>query len=344
MVDITEYENQLQKKMLEQDRAIENLFNLFAVSVSYKFARLLDGGSSKRKMIIEQSNIDVERLHAAIEKQIISSIEWSFRLSNFKNDNLVKTFTAKLTLRPGIQDKLYNHNQDALKNFIARTNNGLNLSERIWKLTDQAKEQIEMDLEIGISKGKSAYDIARDLKILLKEPDNLFRRVRNSEGELIPSNPMKNYETGRGIYKSSHKNAFRLAVTEINMAYRTADYERWGQLDFVTGIEVRLSSAHPRTDICDHMKGKYPKEFKFTGWHPFCICHAVPILLPKEKFVEYMNMDREKASVFLEKNKVKFIPDSSLDYVKKNKPVFENWKNKPIWYNDNFNTNKYDYL
>ena len=31
-------------------------------------------------------------------------------------------------------------------------------------------------------------------------------------------------------------------------------------------------------EICDAMAGRYPKDFKFIGWHPNCKCHAVPII------------------------------------------------------------------
>jgi hypothetical protein len=72
------------------------------------------------------------------------------------------------------------------------------------------------------------------------------------------------------------------------MAYRTSDYTRRQQLDFVVGIEVRLSNNHtingvPFTDICDDLKGKYPKTFKFTGWHPLCRCYAVSVLKTEEE-------------------------------------------------------------
>ncbi len=78
-------------------------------------------------------------------------------------------------------------------------------------------------------------------------------------------------------------NARRLTVTETNAAYRVADQTRWAQLDFVVGQEVRLSGNHtlngqPFHDVCDELQGRYPKGFRFAGWHPFCRCHCVPIL------------------------------------------------------------------
>lgn len=63
---------------------------------------------------------------------------------------------------------------------------------------------------------------------------------------------------------------------------------RWRQLDFVVGIEIHLSNNHtcrgkdgkPHQfyDICDTLAGRYPRDFKFTGWHPFCRCYATTIL------------------------------------------------------------------
>ena len=102
-------------------------------------------------------------------------------------------------------------------------------------------------------------------------------------------------------------NARRLAATEMNIAYRTADHERWRDLDFVVGIRIVLSNnhtclgsdgkPHKFEDICDKLsaeygstntsgQGCYPKDFKFTGWHPHCRCHAESILKTDEEIAE----------------------------------------------------------
>ena len=82
-------------------------------------------------------------------------------------------------------------------------------------------------------------------------------------------------------------------------------------MDFVVGIEIQLSNNHtvllqpgertsdpsqqrrdgspkanavrPLTDICDTLAGRYPKDFKFTGWHPHCRCRAISILKTDEE-------------------------------------------------------------
>jgi len=67
-------------------------------------------------------------------------------------------------------------------------------------------------------------------------------------------------------------------------------------MDFVVGMEVRLSGnhtclghdgkSHAFYDICDELKGRYPKDFKFTGWHPNCRCYAISILKTEEEMAE----------------------------------------------------------
>ena len=155
---------------------------------------------------------------------------------------------------------------------------------------------------MGIRNGLSADDMSQELRQYLKYPDKLFRRVRDEHGELQLSKHATAFHPGRGVYRSSYKNARRLAATETNIAYMTADYERWQQFNFVVGIRIELSNNHtlngrPFHDICDDLsapqgstntkgKGCYPKNFKFTGWHPLCRCHAVAILKTDEEIAE----------------------------------------------------------
>lgn len=151
----------------------------------------------------------------------------------------------------------------------------------------------------------------------LKYPDKLFKRVRDEHGVLRLSKAAAAFHPGRGVYRSSHKNALRMTGTETNIAYRTADHERIQDLDFVVGIRVVLSNNHttkgpkglpiPLTDICDELsapmgstatkgRGCYPKGFKFTGWHPNCRCHTETILLSAAELDALVKARREGKS------------------------------------------------
>jgi hypothetical protein len=198
-----------------------------------------------------------------------------------------------------------------------------------------------MGLDLGIRNGLSAADIASDLKQYLQHPDKLFRRVRDLHGQLHLSSKAQAFHPGQGVYRSSYKNARRLAATETNIAYRTSDYLRWQQLDFVIGIEIRLSNNHtlngvPFTDICDDLKGKYPKDFKFSGWHPLCRCHAIPILKTQEE----MAADNERimnGEQLIEggKNQVIDVPGKFKAWAAENRERIERAKALPYFIRDN---------
>ena len=173
----------------------------------------------------------------------------------------------------------------AVQQIANRIVGGMNLSERIWHISDSFYKEIETALDIALRDGTPADRLATELKQYLRHPDKLFRRVRDEHGQLRLSKAAQAYHPGQGIYRSSFRNARRLAVTETNMAYHAADHERWQALDFVLGYEVQVSGTNPNVcPLCMELAGKYPKEFKFVGWHPHCRCHALPILEKPQAF------------------------------------------------------------
>lgn len=232
-------------------------------------------------------------LKSNIEAVVLNGIEASWTLASNKNNELSRrVFGDKVGRLTEEQSRRYFSTNDAARRaFEQRRVAGLNLSDRVWRYTEQFKSEIEMGLDIGIRSGRSAEDLSRDLRVYLREPDKLFRRVRDEHGQLVLSRRAEAYHPGQGVYRSSYKNARRLAATETNIAYRTSDTLRWQQMDFVVGIEIKLSNNHTLNgvefhDICDTLAGKYPKDFKFTGWHPHCRCYAVSIMKTDEEIAE----------------------------------------------------------
>lgn len=150
-------------------------------------------------------------------------------------------------------------------------------SARVWDLSKQYRTEIEMALDIAISEGTPANELASTLKKYLRNPDSLFRRYRDKNGVLQLSKKAKEYHSGQGVYRSAYKNAERLARTEINIAYRKADIERWQSMDMIAGYEIKRSRHPYGCEICDMMKGVYPKSFVWVGNHPNCRCYMTPI-------------------------------------------------------------------
>ena len=242
--------------------------------------------------------------------------------------------------------RYYGTNDKARDAFINRKENGMNLSDRVWHYSDLFKREIEMGLDLGIRSGLDAPAMARDLKQYLRHPDKLFRRVRDEYGMLHLSKAAADFHPGRGVYRSSYLNARRLAATETNMAYRTADHERWKKMDFVVGIEIHLSNnhtclgrdgkPHTFTDICDQLQGRYPKDFKFTGWHPHCRCYATSILKTDEELAEdTRRILRGEQPTEGSENTVEDVPGGFKDWLKDNEERIERAKTLPYFMKDN---------
>ena len=277
-------------------------------------------------------------LQSGVTAVIVNGIRSEWTLANNKNDELARQVfgdsVGKLTKE--LERRYFSTNGAARDAFIKRKTDGLGLSDKVWKYTNQFKEEIELGLDLGIRSGRSADELSRDLRSYLQHPDKLFRRVRNKHGQLVLSQRARAYHPGRGVYRSSYKNARRLAATETNIAYRTADYERWQQLDFVVGIKIELSGNHPEPDICDDLKGRYPKDFKFTGWHPHCRCHVISILkTPEELMADNKRIIEGEKPTETSANMVKDVPQAFTDWVESNRKRMVAAKSLPYFIRDN---------
>lgn len=268
--------------------------------------------------------------------------QWLFACH--KNDEFIASIIDTTKLTKGRLQKMQDRNLDALQSFQARKVGGLSLADRVWKYTEQYKAQIELGLDVGLGEGRSAAQLSRDLRQNLQDPNRLFRRVRDKRGNLQLSKAAKAFHPGQGVYRSSYKNAMRLTRSEINMAYREADHLRWQQLDFVVGFEVHRSNHEPKCkcDLCERLVGKYPKYFKFKGWHPQCLCYATAILMDEDDFDKQELSDLKSALKGTEyrklsaKNEVTELPDGFKDWVAENETKQANWASTPYFIKDNF--------
>lgn len=284
----------------------------------------------------------VGRLMTKISGEVVAYIDRGTRKeweeSQKKNDSLVNRILSRSKLSKEQVERFYNHNLDALDQFQKRKVQGMDLSSRVWKYTEQFKEEIELGIDVALGEGRSAARLSQDLRSYLKEPEKLFRRVRDKRGNLQLSKNAKVYHPGQGVYRSSYKNAKRLATTEINMAYKAADQARWNNLPFIVGFEVKLSNNHPCNDICDRLAGRYPKDFIFRGWHPHCRCYIVSILASDEEIDKMLDdvLDGKEPKIIESKNTVPDVPDGFKDWCKDNAGRVKGWSSTPYWIRDNF--------
>lgn len=272
--------------------------------------------------------------------------------------------TTKLTRKTlqGYQDR----NLEALAAFQVRKVDGLGLSDRVWKYVAPVKDEVEAVVDTskkyykhGINSGKSmtkmdralgtgmsAAELSREIRSCLKEPNKLFRRIKDKYGNLHLSKNAKLYHPGQGVYRSSYKNAMRMTRSEINMAYRQSDYLRWQQLDFVVGIRVQLSGnhtslgrdgkPHEANDLCNLLAGDYPKDFKFVGWHPQCRCIATPIMKPYDEWNEdRSHLNDKNYRQMPASNEVTEAPKGFSNYIRDNQKRIAGWSSTPYYIKDN---------
>lgn len=281
-----------------------------------------------------------ERVTVVIETG--SKKQWLYACD--KNDAFVSSIMDTSKLSKARLRKMQDQNLDALAAFQGRKVDGMNLSQRVWKYVGQYKDQLENALDVGLGEGRSADELSRDVRQNLIDPNRLFRRVRDKRGNLVLSKRAAAFHPGRGVYRSSYKNAMRLTRSEINMAYRESDWQRWQSLDFVVGFEIHRSNHEPlcKCDICSKLVGRYPKTIKFKGWHPQCMCYATPILMDEETF-DANELGDLKAALkgttykrLQAKNAVSDVPDGFKEWVKSHVEAQKGWASTPYFIKDNF--------
>ena len=257
----------------------------------------------------------LRNMYSRTYQVIRGGVQKEWLQSNEHNDELVKSVFGEHSIEDNHFARYFLRNKEAMDAFFARKTgeDGLSLSQKVWKYNGMFKEELENTLDLAIGEGTPANRLATKIKGYLQEPDKFYRRFRVKIGEDENGNPIygriwkrriwdkesesykwvnddpKKYHPGQGVYRSSYRNAQRLARTETNIAYREADFTRWQQLDFVVGVEIKLSNNHPVLDICDDLKGVYPKGFKWVGWHPNCRCYMVPVLAKDEELDQMLD-------------------------------------------------------
>ena len=320
-----DYDNEHRKHLLAYLHQIERLFYEwvgFSVSLALKtdfqelvtstlfaFAATKKGKAFDKELAHFSSQLD------QIIKQGITK-EWAF--ANLKQDKLLRAGLTKY------------QNLEALETFKKRKIKDFTVSNRVWDIAKKAQSEIELALSVSLEEGKSAVQLSREVRNLLNNPTALFRRVRDKYGNLVLSKNAQNYHPGQGVYRSAYKNAMRLASNEINVAYKSADWLRIQQNPDIVGFEVRLSPQHKVYDMCDELKGKYPKTFRFHGWHVGCKCHIITILKTDEEIIKELKAD-ETLSPESSSNYVGDVSNNYKQWVTDNKDRFKNWKTKPYF-------------
>ncbi len=157
-----------------------------------------------------------------------------------------------------------------VRTFVAL--DGLQLSDRIWAVSNAAREAIVAAIERSVILGSSAEDTVRDLLSRGERlPGGLLAKARSASSGAM-SGEVEDALTGAAA------DARRLVRTEVNRAHGEAFMKAAAEHPDFGGFRYLLSPAHPAPDICDLLseqnlyglgKGVYPSR-EATPWpaHP----------------------------------------------------------------------------
>ncbi|EXZ30845.1 hypothetical protein O1504_13515 [Bacteroides fragilis] len=277
-----------------------------------------------KKQIDDIQRHFVEDINAIIYRGTTEEWKNSNEAQDLIANRVLKAYNAQVDREK--YKVLYQVNSDALKAFQNRKDKGFNISAKLWQQSMIYKEELEAAISCAIQKGTSAVTLSKQISQYLLDFPSLQKDYKDR------------YGSAEHIQDCEYR-SIRLARSEINMAYRTSENERWKQMDFVVGYEIKLSSSHhnrmPHGDICDTLAGKYPKDFRWTGWHPNDLCYKVPILKTEEEFWEWDGLsDVSTESI----NEVKDVPDEFKKWVLDNQQKIEKARERntlPYFLRDN---------
>ncbi|MBM7633839.1 hypothetical protein [Geomicrobium sediminis] len=187
---------------------------------------------------------------------------------------------ANMSIQP-YRSSVIRVNHDAVQAMWGRSINGLNLSDRIWKTSNNTKDHLSKIMREAMATGQSPLKTAELLQEYIRDG---VKTVSGKYPELMSRvNPPRDlaYE------------ALRLARTETTAAYGEGVIASAKTTPMVTGIQWLLSPSHPIYDVCDELAAKDTglgpgiyrvDEVPVFPPHPNCLCTLVTVFEELDTF------------------------------------------------------------
>jgi hypothetical protein len=162
------------------------------------------------------------------------------------------------------------HARRTVATYLARGQNGIGLSQRVYRTRALANGYVDRAVNRVILQGGSWQDVARSVK------------------------PMIDPNTKGGVSYA----AKRLGRTELNNAFHTTQQASAEVNPFVLGVQWHLSSSHATPDRCDELAAGH-SEGKGAGIylpgdlprkpHPQCLCFTTNEMMAEDDFLDLIS-------------------------------------------------------
>lgn len=217
------------------------------------------------KALVRQADV----LRGELDSVLRSGIQMSVKLAMDPAQAIALDTMGDVFDRTGIRAMFTNVNQRAIAALLARTRSedGLRVSERIWRTSQRWRQVANRVIEDTVASGLDSRKAAREVDQYLQPQTHTAFKA----------------ETRRrlGVPKDVSYEAMRLTVSEMNNAFHEGTVLANRAIPSYDGILWRLSHSHPVRDICDEYaehngNGFWPKGEEPSKPHPWCKCHSIP--------------------------------------------------------------------
>ena len=247
--------NQLDAQALKE---LQQLYKQAAEEVRLRIVMMADGEGLVRLNNLQQLRRQLDDVIAQLgqmEEQLLT------RFQTQTSTVATQAFAASIAT-----ERLTDLAGEAVRMARAfRAEDGLQLSDRLWRVNNHAREIMGRSVESAIIQGSSASQAAEDfIRRGAAVPADLQKKIRMADASAIGRATTKDLMTGKG---TPYDNARRLFRTEINRAHGLAYQSTAFEDGDVIGTRFLLSPGHPEPDICD-MHAKVNKHGLGKGVYP----------------------------------------------------------------------------
>lgn len=155
--------------------------------------------------------------------------------------------------------------QQGMEALISRKENGITLSQRVWRDSQAAQKGLNDTINVGLKLGKTPRELAKDVSKYLN-----------------PNVP------GGASYA-----AMRLGRSETLNAYHQTAVRKYQETPWVEKVRWMLSGSHPRPDECNEFaeggnlkNGLWSPDQVPDKPHPNCLCFIEPVAMDLDKYAQ----------------------------------------------------------
>lgn len=262
---------------------VRKIYERAADAVGKEIIKSRPGTASKARRELLYQNL--KKISASLTVQTLEAITVGLTLSieaGMQGPELIAMGLLQKHFRKEDIQGLFAHmNQRALASVMSKTyNEGLKLSDRIWRTEQAYRNSLRVLIEDGVARGLDSRKLAKEVQHYLQPGVFTEHKLEVRRRLKIPA--------------STSMEGMRVARTELNNAFHDSCAMANQTIPSYEGSYWRLSGSHPVPDMCDEYAKHNGDGFWLKGTepvkpHPHCLCVLVPRYINPKDFAAQLN-------------------------------------------------------